>query len=141
MRRLIVLLALCIASLPAAAQKCQGLLEARAAASGAIQALYDALVKSDAACGSIKLIMSRVASRERTGGRKLEPDRPLDVPKAQANLDAALREPAVKARIDKARNDIADESARLAYEAVVFDEEGFYGARDLRLSQLQQRVN
>lgn len=140
MRRLILFLALAGACMPAMAQRCQGLLEAKATAPSAVQALVTALHGSDAACGSIKVIVDRMFNRKRSGGRRLEDDRPFDEPKAQANLEAALREPAVRARIDQGRKDITDETALLAYEAAVFDEEGFYGARDLRVQQLQQRV-
>lgn len=140
MKRLVALLILGMCCTPALAQKCQGLLEAKAIASSALQAVYQALLGSDADCGSIKVIIGRIVSRERTGGRKLEADRPVDPAKAQANLDAALRDPHVAARITQGRKNITDEAALLAYEAAVFDEEGFYGARDLRVQQLQQRV-
>ena len=86
-------------------------------------------------------MLSRVVSREKTGGRKLEPDKPLDLKKAQANLEAALKDPEIKARVDKARAEIKDENVLIAYEAAVFDEEGYYDARDLRIQQLQQRLN
>ena len=92
-------------------------------------------------CGSAKVVLGRVINREKTGGRKLEPDQPLDLKKAQANLEAALKDPAIKARIDKAHADIKDENVLLAYEAAVFDDEGYYDARELKIQQLLQRIN
>ena len=65
----------------------------------------------------------------------------MDLKKAQANLEAALKDPAIKARIDKARADIKDENVLLAYEAAVFDDEGYYDARELKIQQLLQRIN
>jgi phage terminase small subunit len=80
-------------------------------------------------------------NREKTGGRKLEPEKPLDPKKAQANLEAALKDPAIRARLDNARAEIKDENVLLAYEAAVFDEEGYYDARELKIQQLLQQLN
>jgi hypothetical protein len=145
MKRLVVCFALVVStwswSPSAGAQNCRGLLDIPATASSALTAVIKSLSDTNAACGSVKVVLSRVVSREKTGGRKLEPDKPLDLNKAQANLDAALRDPEIKARVDKARAEIKDESVLLAFEAAVFDEEGFYDARDLKIQQLQQRLN
>lgn len=141
MRRLLLCAAFAVAVMPAMAQRCQGLLEAKATASSAAQAIYKALLQTDVACGSINVILDRTLNRKRSGGRRLESDRPFDEAQAQSNLDAALRDPAVKARIEQGRKVITEETALLAFEAAVLDEEGFYGARDLRVQQLQQRVN
>ena len=145
MKRLFVLVAWVVSSWswsPSAdAQNCRGLLDIPATASSALTAFIKSLSDTNAACGSVKVVLSRVVSREKTGGRKLEPDKPLDVRKAQANLDAALRDPEIKARVDRARVEIKDENVLLAYEAAVFDEEGYYDARDLKIQQLQQRLN
>lgn len=141
MKQLMLCAAFAALATPALAQRCQGLLEAKATASSAAQAIYKALLQTDVACGSINVIVDRTLNRKRTGGRRLESDRPFDEAQAQANLDAALRDAGVKARIEQGRKTITDETALLAYEAAVFDEEGFYGARDLRVQQLQQRIN
>lgn len=143
MKRLVVLVALVVSSwsTSAAAQSCRGLLDIPATASSALTAFIKSLADTNAACGSVKVVLSRVVSREKTGGRKLEPDKPLDLKKAQANQDAALRDPEIRARVEKARVEIKDENVLLAYEAAVFDEEGFYDARDLKIQQLQQRLN
>jgi len=141
---MLVLLGCCASAL--AQQRCQGLIGAKeATASSAVQAIYkaiyEALVETKVACGSINVIVDRVTNRKRSGGRRLEAERAFDEGKARANLEAAMQDPSVKARIDEGRKDITDESVRLAYEAAVFDEEGFYGARDLRVQQLQQKLN
>ncbi len=145
MKRLVLLLAWVVSSwswsTSANAQNCRGLLDIPATASSALTAFITSLSDTNAACGSVKVVLSRVVSREKTGGRKLEPDKPLDLKKAQANLDAALRDPEIRARVDKARAEIKDENVLLAYEAAVFDEEGYYDARDLKIQQLQQRLN
>jgi hypothetical protein len=145
MKHLVVGVALLVSSwtwsASANAQNCRGLLDIPATASSALTAFIKSLSDTNAACGSVKVVLSRVVSREKTGGRKLEPDKALDLKKAQANLDSALRDPEIRARVEKARTDIKDENVLLAYEAAVFDEEGFYDARDLKILQLQQRLN
>jgi hypothetical protein len=143
MKRLVCSVALVVSSwsLPADAQNCRGLLDIPATASSALAEFIKSFSDTKAACGSVKVVLSRVVSREKTGGRKLEPDKPLDMKKAQANLEAALKDPEIKARVDKARAEITDENVLLAYEAAVFDEEGYYDARDLKIQQLQQRLN
>ena len=138
----VVALTVCAWSSPATAQKCVGLLEIPAGAtSGAIKAFIKSFNDTQPPCGSGKVVLSRVINREKTGGRKLEPDKPLDLKKAQANLDAALKDPAIKARLDKARAEIKDENVLLAYEAAVFDDEGYYEARELKIQHLLQRLN
>ena len=138
----IVTLTVCVWSAPSAAQKCVGLLEIpTGTTSSAIRAFMKNFNEVQPPCGSAKVVLARVINREKTGGRKLEPDQPLDLKKAQANLDAALKDPAIKARIDKARADINDENVLLAYEAAVFDDEGYYDARELKIQQLLQRIN
>jgi hypothetical protein len=145
MKRFVLVVAMVVTtsswSNSADAQNCRGLLDIPATASSALTAFIKSLSDTNAACGSVKVVLSRVVSREKTGGRKLEPDKPLDLKKAQANLEAALKDPEIKARVDKARAEIKDENVLLAYEAAVFDEEGFYDARDLKIQQLQQRLN
>ena len=145
MKRLVMGVTLLVASWSwppsSGAQNCRGLLDIPATASSALTAVIKSLSDTNAACGSVKVVLSRVVSREKTGGRKLEPDKPLDLKKAQVNLEAALRDPEIKARVEKARAEIKDESVLLAFEAAVFDEEGFYDARDLKIQQLQQRLN
>ena len=143
MRLTIVLVALALSSwcLPADAQKCLGLLEIPKESSGERLTFYKSFLAANPPCGSGKIVLSRLVNREKTGGRKLEPDKPLDLKKAQANLDAALKDPGIKALIDKARAEIKDENVLLAYEAAVFDDEGYYEARELKIQQLLQRIN
>lgn len=92
-------------------------------------------------CASAKAVAGSIVNRGKTGGRKLEGDKPLDLKEAQANLDSALKNPEIKARMEKARRDITDENVRLAYEAAILDDEGFYSARELKIQQLLQRLN
>jgi len=137
----VVALTVSVLSPAALAQKCVGLMQIPPNASSSLIAFFNSFMASNPPCGSGKAVLNRIVSRDKTGGRKLEPDKPLDTKKAQANLDAALADPAIKARIDKARAEIRDESVLLAYEAAVFDDEGYYDARELRVQQLLQRIN
>ena len=54
-------------------------------------------------CGSLKTVFGRLAKRQIVGGRELEKDEPLDTAAAQADLDEALKDAEVRARIDKMR--------------------------------------
>lgn len=143
MKRFVVVFALAVSFMaPAAhAQKCVGLLQIRPDASPALLAFIKSFLEREPPCGSAKAVLSRIVSRDKTGGRKLEPDKPLDTKKAQANLDAALKDPGIKARFDQARAETSDENVLLAYEAAVLDEEGYYDARELKIQQLLQRLN
>jgi hypothetical protein len=143
MKLAIVIVALAISSswAPAAAQKCVGLLQIPPSTSPRIVEFLTSFNQTNPPCGSGKVVLNRVLSREKTGGRRLEPDKPLDMTKAQANLDAALKDPAIKTLFDKARVEIKDESVLLAYEAAVLDDEGYYDARELKIQQLMQRLN
>jgi len=125
----------------AQAPTCVGLLQIPPNASSGLVEFVKSFAAANPPCGSGKTVLNQVLKRDKTGGRKLEPDAPFDSAKAQANLAAALRNSAVKARLAKAAEQIRDPSVLLAYEAAVLDEEGFYEARDLKLRQLAQRLD
>ena len=93
------------------------------------------------ACASFRTVIGKVIGRDMTAGRRLEKDRPFNPAAAQANEEKALRDPEVRKRIAALRREVPDETVRLLYEAVVFDEEGYYDARELRIQQLRQRLN
>ena len=96
--------------------------------------------KERADCGSLASVLDKLSHHSKQGGLKLEEDKPLDVAKAQANLAEAMRNPAVLGRLKQLQNEVQDQNVRLVYEAAIFDEEGYYGARELRIEQLQQRL-
>jgi len=106
-----------------------------------LPSLGDAAKAGGSACASFWTVIGKVAGRDTTAGRRLETDRPFNPSAAQANVEQALRDPAVRKRIEALRRDVPDEAVRLMYEAVVFDEEGYYDARELRVQQLRQRLN
>lgn len=113
-------------------------------ASAALNALYEAFIHAPshgAACGSLASVLNKLTNRGTTGGRRLEKDKPLDPTEAQANLDAALQDPEIRTRIEKVRSEIKDENVRLVYEAAIFDEEGYYNARELIIQWLRQKLN
>jgi hypothetical protein len=140
----LVLAALLAMAGPAQAQ-CRGL----AAVSGyskeqlraKLSSLGDAAKAGGPACASFWTVLGKVAGRDTTAGRRLEAERPFNPSAAQANVDKALRDPAVRKRIEALRRDVPDATVRLMYEAVVFDEEGYYDARELRVQQLRESMN
>lgn len=92
------------------------------------------------ACSALQGVLTQVTNYEKRGGRRLEEEKPLDPAEAQADLRTALGDPALKSRLDALQREIKDDNTRLFFEAAVFDEEGHYGARDLRIQELQQRL-
>ena len=95
---------------------------------------------SGAPCGSVVSVIDRVINRKKTAGRRLEGDKPFNASEAQANVQAALRDPEVRKKIERLKVDVPDENLRFVYEAAIFDEEGYYNARELRIQQLLQRL-
>jgi hypothetical protein len=93
-----------------------------------------------AACGSLGSVVAKATKQKKIGGRQLEKDRPLNPAEAQANLDAAQKNPAVRARLERVAKEVQDEQVRTVYEAAILDEEGFYAARDLKIQRLQQAL-
>ena len=122
------------------AQNCSN--TAPAGTSDRLKLLFEAFVTAPARgdCGSLASVPDKIASRGKTGGRRLETDKPLNVAETEANLDKALRDPAIKARIDKVTQEIPDENQQLVYRAALMDEEGYYNARELLIQRLLQRV-
>ena len=123
----------------AGAAECVGL---AAIAAGSVATGVDTVSKKDgpplAECGSLTSVLKKVARQGKVGGRQLDKDRPLNVAEAEANLAAARRNAALRRRLDRIATEVQDPAVRLAYEAAVLDEEGFYAARDLKIQQLQQ---
>ena len=146
MRFLTSVLVVATLSVPSQAQaQCRGL----AALSGiskdqlrsSMTSLQEAAKAGGPACGSFLSVVMKLMNRDVTAGRRLEKDRPFNPAAAQANLEKALRDPEVRKRIDALRREVPDETVRLLHEAVVFDDEGYYDARELRIQQLRRRLN
>ena len=100
-------------------------------------------IKTDsdgAGCSSLTSVMDKVIHRNRTSGRRLENEKPLNIRDAEANLAAALRTPAILARLEKLKQQVPDEKVRLYLEAAILDEEGYYNARELRIQQLMEKI-
>lgn len=138
----VTLLLLCGTS--AFAQDCKGLqalnLKAKGSTLGNLVSAIMGNKSEPIECGSLESVLASVAKTHKAGGRKLEEDRPFNLQEAQANLAEAQSEPLVKRRLEQIRKNVQDANQRLLYEAATLDEEGYYGARDLRIRQLQQQL-
>jgi hypothetical protein len=119
----------------AMAQDCKGLQDLKQAS---LQQMRNEPEQAD--CGSLMSVLDRLTNTRKAGGRKLEEDRPFNAQQAQADLAKAQADPEVRLRLEKIKKEVADPTRRLVYEAAVFDEEGYYGARDLRINQLKQQL-
>lgn len=129
----------------AAAQGCKGLqalnLKARGSAWDRLMTAIKGNDSEPVECGSLESVLDSVANTHKPGGRKLEEGRPFNPQEAaQANLAEAQSDPLVKKRLEQIRKNVPDANQRLLYEAATLDEEGYYGARDLRIRQLQQQL-
>jgi hypothetical protein len=91
-------------------------------------------------CDSLRSVARLIMERNVTGGKKLKDNEVFDPVKAKKELDLALGDPAVKATLDSARAKITDDDEWLYYQAAVFDAEGFYAARDLRIMEIKQKL-
>ena len=91
-------------------------------------------------CASMVSVLSRLARRDTTGGRRLERDRPASAAQAQADLDAATRDPEVRGLLEQVARDTSDPNARLLYEAAILDDGGYYAARDAKIDLLRKRI-
>jgi hypothetical protein len=110
------------------------------AANAAGAAAGKVAIPQNVSCDSLVTVLSSLIDGKRSGGRKLEQDKPLDPADAQANLAAALQDPQVKEQLDGLKRDVSDENIRILYEAAVLDAEGFYGARELLIEKLRQNL-
>lgn len=110
----------------------------------ALTALYEAFRNAQsrgAPCGSLAAVLHKLPNRSVDGGRRLEKDKPFDPVEAQANMDLALQDPEIRTRIENIRSEVEDENVRLVYEAAIYDDEGYYDARELIIQQLRQKLN
>lgn len=119
-----------------AAQDCTGLTKILKDAPQQLQAVNP----QGASCASLTSVMGLVIHRNKTGGRRLEEKKALNVTAAQAEVNKALADSKIRAKVDKLKQQVPDEQVRLYLEAAIFDEEGYYGARDLRVQQLAEKL-
>lgn len=94
----------------------------------------------DEQCVALASVMSKVTEQKTTGGRRLEDDKPLDIPAAQADLAKALEDETLRTQYNAAQTTYENELARLIYQAMILDEEGFYAARDLLILQAKEKL-
>lgn len=128
-----------------AAEECVGLtskLKSNEGASSFSKAVINAILgyAEGPGCSSLTSVMDVVLHGSKTSGRRLEDKKALNVAQAQANLDKALADPSIGARMEKLKQHAPDEKVRLYLEAAILDEEGYYDARDLRVQQLTEKL-
>jgi len=136
--KLVIATLLLPASLTAMAQDCKGLHDLPTALTRLAISVENEPPQTE--CGSLTSVFNRLASTHKVGGRKLEEDRPFDAQAAQADLAKAQADPEVRPRLEKIHKEVTDPTRRLVYEAAVLDDEGYYGARDLRINQIKQQL-
>lgn len=92
-------------------------------------------------CKELGKILGRLVNGSFQGGKKLEDNQPLDVAKAQTELEQALQQnPELKTQLDGLRDAVSDDQVRMLYEAALLQSNNLYGARDLRLQQLIEQA-
>jgi hypothetical protein len=143
-KSILLILALAAPPYAAAATECVGIAALR---EGKSIGLYESLsnylsgnAKDAPDCSVLVSVAKRTRSAPVKAGRRLEDAKPFDPAEAQANLEAAQRDPDTARRLARLRGEVKDETLLLYLEAAVLDEDGFYSARELRIQQLQQRL-
>lgn len=104
-----------------------------------IKAIYDELFSSGS-CSSARTVATQALGRKRNARMQLEDKKPFNASAAQANFDLAMQDPAVQEQLAVANEQLSDPDSLQLYQATVFDAEGYYGARDLVVRQLQQKL-
>lgn len=142
-----ICLLLMLASGGAAARECVGLrtLQSSIPKAPSLMASIRALLGSSKGghlppCSAINGVLGKMNNQAVPGGTGLEPKQAFNPAAAQTNLSKALADPAIKARLTELQGPGMDEDTRLFFEAALFEDEGFYGARDLRVQQLRERL-
>jgi hypothetical protein len=127
------------------AAECSAPAQLKAAQGNSVAQIFNAVFSAAPAkgidCGSIASVWQKVVLREKTGGRKLEPDAPLDMHAARQQWSEALRNPDMAARLAAVQNNTSSPAEVAIYQAAILDEEGLYSARDARLTELAGGVN
>jgi hypothetical protein len=103
----------------------------------AIKNLVGAPLPLGVECSSMGDVISRTVGGS-GGGKLLEPPKPLDTAKAEAELQRATADEDIKRKLAALQEGIPDAVSRLLYEASIFDSAEFYDARDLRILQFKQ---
>lgn len=91
-------------------------------------------------CDSLVSVWKKLFSRSQIGGRQLEEKQALNPRAAQQEIDQARLDPNLRAELDKIRQNEADPGRRQLLEAALFDDEGLYLARDLRIQELREQL-
>lgn len=91
-------------------------------------------------CDSLISVWKKLFNRSQIGGRQLEEKQALNPRAAQQEIDQARMDPVLRAELDKIRQSEADPWRRQLLEAALFDDEGLYLARDLRIQELQGKL-
>jgi hypothetical protein len=142
--RSIVWLAILVAGAPLYAAECSAPAQLKAAQENSLarvfRAVFLAAPDKGIDCGSIASVWQKVTLREKTGGRKLEPEAPLDIRAARQEWSEAQRNPALAARLADVEKHTSDPVERAIYQAAILDEEGLYWARDAKLAELSGSV-
>lgn len=87
-------------------------------------------------CASVKAVLTRLAGKTVSGGRKLEDDRPLDVAAAEAEWKKARDDAEYQKALTVELDGETDPTRRTLLEAALLHDFGHYKARDLLLMRL-----
>lgn len=143
--RVVLLLALAASTSLIHAAECSPPAQVKAAQGNSVAQVFAAVFLGAPAkgvdCGSIASVWQKVVLREKTGGRKLEPDGALDMNAARQEWREAQRNPVIAGRLDAVQKNTGNPAEIAIYQAAILDEEGLYAARDARIGELAGGVN
>ena len=102
---------------------------------GLLQALF-AKPFTGARCDSVRAVFRQLSNRRVLGGRKLEPDKPLDVAAAREQRATAAGDAAFVAALAQESEGETEPRRRKLIEAAMLHEHGYVRARDFALQEL-----
>lgn len=91
-------------------------------------------------CGSLSSVMSKMFQQGKVGGRRLEGDKGMNMAAANEEWQSAIREPEIARKVEELKSASLDRQQFLFFVAVLMDEEGYYGARDLVIGTLTEQI-
>jgi hypothetical protein len=91
-------------------------------------------------CAQLARVVAQLQGRSVSGGRKLHGDKPLDQQAARQELQAARADAQFMRKLDIAAEGVTDPTARLAVEAALLDDEGYFSARQLLIDEIAAKT-
>jgi len=140
--RMLAMAALCLGATAAQAQKAKVNCDTKATVTNLQKAsqLGSFAVADVSSCTSLRNVLARLFGSSSSAGKKLEPDKALNVAAATKERQDALTNPALAADLKELLAGETDPLRKLVLEAAVHEDYGYYAARDLVLHEAHKLI-